>query len=81
MIFGVNIHLKQFSISANCAVGEIRLVGGSTDKEGRVEVCVAAGNGGQFALAVKNWQELFVHKWDTSLKLTQWIDKIMCCEL
>ena len=41
----------------------------------------AAGNGGQFALAVKNWQELFVHKWDTSLKLTQWIDKIMCCEL
>ncbi len=28
-------------------------------------------NGGQFALAVKNWQELFVHKWDTSLKVTE----------
>ncbi len=28
-------------------------------------------NGGQFALAVKNWQELFVHKWDTSFKVTE----------
>ncbi len=33
-----------------------------------------AGDGGQFALAVKNWQELFVHKWDTSLKVTEWIN-------
>ncbi len=31
--------------------------------------------GGQFALAVKNWQEPFVHKWDTPLKVTEWIDK------
>ena len=32
--------------------------------------CVwVAGDGGQFALAVKNWQELFVHKWDTPLKV------------
>ncbi len=31
---------------------------------------MAAGDGGQFALAVKNWQELFVHKWDTHLKVT-----------
>ncbi len=30
-----------------------------------------AGDGGQFALAVKNWQELFVHKWDTSFKVTE----------
>ncbi len=29
-----------------------------------------AGDGGQFALAVKNWQEPFVHKWDTSLKVS-----------
>ena len=29
-----------------------------------------AGNGGQFALAIKNWQEPFVHKWDTSLKVS-----------
>ena len=30
-----------------------------------------AGNGGQFALGVKNWQEPFVHKWDTYLKVTE----------
>ncbi len=34
-----------------------------------------AANGGQFALAVKNWQEPFVHKWDIPLKVTEWIDK------
>ncbi len=35
-------------------------------------MCVwVAGNGGQFALTAKNWQELFVHKWDTSLKVTE----------
>ncbi len=31
-----------------------------------------AGDGGQFTLAIKNWQELFVHKWDTSLKVTEY---------
>ena len=35
-----------------------------------------AANGGQFTLVVKNWQEAFVHKWDTSLKVTEWIDKM-----
>ena len=30
-----------------------------------------AGDGGQFAMAVKNWQEPFVHKWDTHLKVTE----------
>ncbi len=29
-----------FILSATCTHGEIRLVGGSTDREGRVEVCV-----------------------------------------
>ncbi len=77
MIFGVNIHLKQFD---NCAVGEIRLVGESTDREGRVEVWVG---GRQWRTVCTGSQELVgaVHKWDTSLKVTQWIDKIMCCEL
>ncbi len=28
------------TLTANCAGGETRLVGGSTDREGRVEVCV-----------------------------------------
>ncbi len=35
-----NDYLKQFWISANCPDGALRLVGGSTDREGRVEVCV-----------------------------------------
>ncbi len=30
----------MYHYTANCADGEIRLVGGSTDREGRVEVCV-----------------------------------------
>ncbi len=65
-------------ISAICTHGALRLVGGSTDREGRVEVCVGGRVvvvGGQFALAVRNWQEPFVHKWDTPLKVTEWIDK------
>ncbi len=42
--------------------------------------CVLTIDGGQFVLAVKNWQEPFVHKWDSSLKVTRWIDKFMYCE-
>ncbi len=41
---------KRIIVLDNCADGEIRLVDGSTDREGWVEV-----DGGQFALAVKNW--------------------------
>ncbi len=33
--------------------------------------CVLTDDGGQFALEIRHWQELFVHKWDTSLKVTQ----------
>ncbi len=34
--------------------------------------CVwVAGDGGQFALAVKNWQEAFVHNWDIYLKVNR----------
>ena len=39
--------------------------------------CVwVACDGGQFVLAIKNWQELFVHKWDTSLKVMEDLNKI-----
>ncbi len=31
---------KKMYYTAECTDGEIRLVGGSTDREGRVEVCV-----------------------------------------
>ncbi len=42
-------------------------MGGSTDREGRVEVCVGGQDfdGGQFALAAKTWQfwqEAFVYE-------------------
>ncbi len=57
-----------YTITVVCAAGgEIRLVGGSTDREGRVEVGVGGRqlDGGQFALAAKTWQfwqALFVHE-------------------
>ncbi len=47
-------------------------MGGSTDREGRVEVCVGGRRWRTVCTGiVKNWQELFVHKWDTSLKVTE----------
>ena len=32
--------LNNLHLSVNCTNGEIRLVGGSTNREGRVEVCM-----------------------------------------
>ena len=37
-----NNPLLRIMYTANCADGEIRLVRGSTDREGRVEVCVGS---------------------------------------
>ncbi len=57
---------------------------GYTDREGRMHGGVCgwqAGDGGQFALAIKNWQEPFVHKWDTSSKVTQETTRLInACE-
>ncbi len=59
----MHIHYNSSLLTAG---GETRLVGGSTDREGRVEVCVGGQlYGGQFALAIKTWkfwQEAFVYE-------------------
>ena len=33
-------HYKHFLVPASCVDGDIRLVGGETEREGRVEVCL-----------------------------------------
>ncbi len=34
------MYMHTYTLTVNCAAGDTRLVGGSTDREGRVEVCV-----------------------------------------
>ena len=34
------VHLGRETVPSNCTDGDIRLVGGSTSNEGRVEICV-----------------------------------------
>ncbi len=46
--------LYSFIFSDGCTDGEIRLMGGSTDREGRVEVCL----GGQWRTVCTGSQEL-----------------------
>ncbi len=64
-----------FKISANCPDGALRLVGGSTDREGRVEVCVG---GRRWRTVCTDSQELagaVCLQVGYILKVTEWIDK------
>ena len=44
---------NQFSISLGCSEGDIRLVGGSSEIEGTVEICYS-----------RRWKLISDHKWD-----------------
>ncbi len=71
MIIRVNNLPVNIIITANCTDGALRLVGGSTDREGRVEVCVG---GRRWRTVCTDSQELagaVCSQLDTSLKVTE----------
>ncbi len=53
------LRLETILHSANCTDGALRLVGGSTDREGQVEVCVGGRRWRTVCTGKQNWKEPF----------------------